>query len=361
LDGRAIGAGATGQNGGFLPVCTTESYQETIDRHGPAMARTLQELTERNYEVVRGLILNEEIECDFREPGHLRLALHPAEVAAFSRSKTLLEADGFSWGTMLERAELEAEVRTALGDRIVAGARVRGGLLHSMKLLIGLAAAAQRRGARCRLAQVLSLRSAGSGPVVVTASGVISAGSVLVATNALLDELVPRLKRVVTPVRGQVLVTEPLPSFFRSGMSAALTPTEEYWQQTPSGEIVLGGCRAVRQNGDREVRSTEPTADVQSALDTVLPTLFPALQGVHIAGRWAGTMGFTRDHAPVVDRVLDLPRSWFAGGYSGHGMAFSGVIGALLRDAIAHDHTSPQLRSLGCGRPTLNAAGFPPV
>lgn len=65
-------------------------------------------------------------------------------------------------------------------------------------------------------------------------------------------------------------------------MSVDMTGTEEYWQQTPDGTIVLGGGRAAAHNKDIGVRISQPTEEVQGVLEGVFPRLFPELSGLKV-------------------------------------------------------------------------------
>jgi len=88
---------------------------------------------------------------------------------------------------------------------------------------------------------------------------------------------------------------------------------------------VLGGCRDV---GGEDEWTTEavPSETVQRGLDRLLAS------GLGIAApvthRWAGIVGYTANHLPVVRQVeSDL---YVAGGYSGTG----NVVGALAAKGL---------------------------
>jgi glycine/D-amino acid oxidase-like deaminating enzyme len=184
-------------------------------------------------------------------------------------------------------------------------------------------------------ARVLSVEPCGEGARVHTERGSIDAGALIVAANAWTQQLAPAMQGFITPVRGQVISYEPIAPVFAPGMGADVTPTGEYWQQTPDGEIVIGGCRAARAGGEVNVVDDAVTDDVQGAIERVLPALFPALAGrLRVARRWSGPMAFTPDGLPVLDAVPGLARAWFAGGFCGHGMPFGMVFGQRMADAV---------------------------
>ena len=353
VERSAISWGATGRNGGFVRAGTAAGYSEAINQLGRAAARDLWRLTEDGQALVAQIVAEEEIDCDYRTPGTLSLALNDAALAEMERDLAVMGEDGFA-GTLLDRQGVQALINTPLGPEIVGGRFFAdGSLLHSGRYLAGLAAAARRRGARLCRAGVTALVPEAAGTRLETTAGPIRARRVVVAVNAWSDELVPTLAGRVVPVRGQILAYEPLPPVFTAGVGAAVSPTGEYWQQTPDGAIIIGGCRAAAPNGDVGVREMTPTSDVIDAIVGVLPRLFPELHGLRVARRWAGLMAFTADYLPVVDAAPGLPGVWVTGGYCGHGMPYGPRVGQLLAEAAMTGATPPPLAPLRLDRPTL--------
>jgi glycine/D-amino acid oxidase-like deaminating enzyme len=342
LEQESVGAGASGRNGGFLPVGTAEDYDRTVDRLGRAGARALLSLTLENRRLASELIEEESIACDLRPAGHLHLALDGEEHVAHRRLSQLLSEDGTPVDH-LDRREIGRLVHTELGPRIAGGLWFRDiGLVHSGKLLAGLAAAAARRGATLVRAHVTKVEPRDGQSVLQTDRGTIGAGRVVVATNAWLEDLVPDLNGLVRPVRGQALAFAPVRRLFDTGMTALVTATEEYWQQTIDGSIILGGCRAVRGDRDEGILSTTTTVDVQSALEGVLPILFPGIGPLRVTHRWAGPMAFTPDRLPILAR-LPAEAGWAAGGFSGHGMSLTMTLGRRLAALVAGRPADSQL------------------
>jgi len=342
LEREGIGAGATGRNGGFLPVGTAEDYDASVARLGRERARALLSLTLENRRLADELFGVEEIDCDLRPCGHLHLALDDHEQQVNRRLAALLTEDGCRTD-YLDRAGAQAMVATRFGPSITGGLYFRDiGLLHSGKLVRGLAAAAVRRGARLTRAAVQEIDGRRGGTCLVTERGTVDGGAVAIAVNAWTGSLLPALRPMITPVRGQVLATAPIKPVFRTGMTALTTATEEYWQQAPDGSIILGGCRAIRPDRDERVLDVTPTEDVQSALERVLPGLFPEIGPLRVTHRWAGTMAFTRDRLPI---AAPLPGSngWSVGGFSGNGMSLGLIFGRILADALLGRPADPRL------------------
>ncbi len=298
--------GATGRNGGFVRAGSAISYPDAIDQFGQETARAIMTLTSESKALTRQVVEEEGIRCDYREPGSLQLALSKQHVEAFQREVALLQADGFL-AQFLNREQTQALIKTPLAAEILGGRFLPDqGLVHSARLVQGLVGAALRSGARAYQAEVRELTQEGNGVIVHTTRGKISAGSVVVAINAWTGQLLPSLSDFILPEREQMLAYASLPPVFSTSISAHIE-AGEYWQQTPDGTILIGGCNTVAPRGDLGVWETQPTMVVQEAIEQILPRLFPSLAPLQVVQRWAGTLGCTTDMQPIVDWVPGLP------------------------------------------------------
>ncbi len=353
IERTAISWGATGRNGGFVRAGTAGGYADTVARIGPEAARVVWELSAAGQALIAQIIEEEGIDCDYRTPGTLSLALTDESLAEMRQSLERMQIVGLP-GALLDRRGVQELIATPLGPEITGGLFFAdGGLLHSARYLAGIARAAEQHGARLCLAAVEGLTPTDGGTIVRTSGGSVHAGRVIVAVNAWTDELISALAGRIVPVRGQILAYEPLPPVFTTGVGASVTPTGEYWQQTLDGSIVIGGCRADAPLGDVGVRESVPTPDVIASIERVLPRLFPQLAGLRVARSWAGLMAFTADYLPVADAAPSLPGVWVTGGFCGHGMPYGPRLGQLLAEAALTGTTPAALAPLRIDRPTL--------
>lgn len=353
IDRVSVAHGASGRNGGFVVAGMHEDYPAAVKRLGQRVAQTVLAISYDNQAVLRQVLEEEHIDCHYREPGSLGLALGDEQGQEVRRSIEMLRADGFpvEW---LERAEVQKLIDTPLSAEIVGAKFLPGqALVHSARLIQGLAQAAQRHGAQLYQAQALGLARDGESTRVETTSGTISADSVVLAVNAWTSELIPEMRELIVPVRGQILACAPLAPIFKTAVFASLTETEEYWQQTLDGSIVLGGCRALAPGKDVGIWETSTTAEVQEAIEHILPRLFPQLAGLQVTQRWAGLMDFSPDRIPIVDRVPGLDKAWFVGGLSGHGMPFGMLFGRYLTQAVESNRAPEELWPFTLKRATL--------
>lgn len=344
---------ATGRNGGFVSIGPAKSYPAAIRRSGHETAHAILNLTRENQALVHRILEEEDIACEYHEPGSLSLAFDATHLTELAEEAMALQADGVA-AALLDRAQVQELIQTPLGLDIVGGKFMpEEGLVHPIRFVQGLVQAAQRSGARTCATMVLQLAQHRGRVAVHTMHGPLQAETVIVAVNAWTGELLPQLAHLITPVRGQALSYAPTVPVFTTGMSAPITPTGEYWQQCSDGTIVLGGCRAVAPGGDIGIRLNQPTTEVQVALEQVFPRLFPALSGLQVAHRWAGMMAFTRDYLPIVDRVTDMPGVLVVGGFCGHGMPFALRLGQLMAEALNGRAWPPELLPFRLRRESL--------
>ena len=157
----------------------------------------------------------------------------------------------------------------------------------------------------------------------------IEASQVLLATNAFAQELLPEL--AVTPGRGQVLVTEPLPNISLPG-TFHYDHGYAYFRQLPDHRILLGGGR----NLDFAVEETTApglTPTVQRYLENLLHEVIVPGRQPRIDYRWSGVMGFGPALAPIVDWAR--PGVLAAVRCNGMGVALGAGIGWQAAELLA--------------------------
>ena len=306
-EARAIAAGASGRNGGFALRGTALSYAEARDRLGAEPAAAVWRMTEAFLDRMAELAGDA-----LRRTGSLKLAAGEGELDELQADYDALRTDGFDVGWV---DNLEPALARLYGAAI---RHPTDGALQPARWVRRLAAAAAEAGAEL---------SEGDRVEVLDE---LDADQVVVATDGYTNGLVRELDQSIEPVRGQVVVTEPLPErrfdcphYARQGF--------DYWQQTPDRRLVLGGRRDVRL-ADEFTADEALTEPVQQALEEFAVELLGAPP--RITHRWSGIFGQTEDGLPLVGRVPGRDDTWVAAGYSGHGNVLGFASGVLLAQAI---------------------------
>jgi gamma-glutamylputrescine oxidase len=353
LERSALAAGATGRNGGFVVARPAGPYSEAITHLGHETARAIMDVTLESRALLRQALQEEAIACDYREPGTIRLALSEAQVEQHMREVGALCTEGFP-AQWLDRKDIQPLIHTPMAPDILGGRFLpEQGLVHPARLVQGLMRrAALHRGVRAYQAEVQAIVPTGNAVRLQTSRGTLLAGTVVVAANIWASKLLPVLADMIVPMREQMLSYAPIAPVFTTGISAAVT-VDEYWQQTPEGTILIGGCGSVAPDEDVGIWETSPTKVVQDAIEQVLHRLFPALAPLQVAQRWAGLLDYTTDNHPIVDRVPDMPNVFFACGFSGHGMPYGMRFGQLLAATVQKGELPSALRPFRLNRPTL--------
>lgn len=145
-------------------------------------------------------------------------------------------------------------------------------------------------------------------------------GQVVVCTNAFAPQVLPGLK--VTPGRGQVFITGPIPSIRFYGN---LHMDEGFYYLRNVGErLLFGGGRNLDFEGE-ETTEMALSEILQRHLEKTLDDLFRPAVDFTIDQRWSGIMAFGNDKQPVVKEVS--PGVFCAVKMSGMGVALSAEIG----------------------------------
>jgi gamma-glutamylputrescine oxidase len=321
-EARQIASGASGRNGGFALRGTALSYVAAREQLGSVEAAAIWRLTERYLDRMAELAGDA-----LRRSGSLKLAADEAELAELTADYEALREDGF-----------EVEWLDDLGSGLAR--------LYSAAIRHPTDGALQP----ARWVRRLAKRAAGAGAALVERRRVesldeLEAEQVVIATDGYTHGLLPAVDGAVQPVRGQVIVTEPLserlfdcPHYARYGF--------DYWQQTEDGRLVLGGRRDVRLE-DEYTADEELTEPIQRALEEFAAELLGFAP--NITHRWSGIFGETADRLPLAGPVPGRDGVWVAAGYSGHGNVLGLTCGELVAQAILGS-PAPELELFEPGR-----------
>ena len=148
----------------------------------------------------------------------------------------------------------------------------------------------------------------------------LSAGQVLVCTNAFAKTLLPSLD--IIPARGQILLTEPIEGLKLKG--SFHFDEGFYYFRNVGDRVLLGGARN-KFLTEEETFSTDVSLPLQNELERFLKEIILPGYSYKIASRWSGTMGMGKEKKPIVQKVSD--RIFCAVRMSGMGVALAPQIG----------------------------------
>ncbi|HEX5828576.1 MAG TPA: FAD-dependent oxidoreductase, partial [Candidatus Limnocylindrales bacterium] len=339
LEAEVVGWGASGRNGGFCASSLTHGMHNA-ELHFPDEADVLDEEGLRNLRELVAFVRAEGIDAELEETGTLDVAAEPWQVDGLREYAELGARHGASY-TFLERDEIQALVHSPRFAAAVRGGADRCVRLNPAKLAWGLAAAAERRGARvAEGTRVRRLeRRAGRVDVHTEGGGIVEADQVLVGTSAY-SMWLRRLETSFVPVYDYVLMTEPLTEAQRAsigwagreGMSDAGNQFH-YFRQSADGRILWGGYDAIYHPGNRVTPAHDRRPATWEALARQFGETFPQLDGIRFTHRWGGAIDTSTRFTVTFGDTLG-GRVHYALGYTGLGVGSTRWAAGILRDKV---------------------------
>jgi gamma-glutamylputrescine oxidase len=339
LEAGRLASEASGRNAGFLLAIPAEPYAERIAIWGREGARAYLQLGRRTHERIARLAQTLRLECDHRITGSVRLTRSEEETEDLRGSLPELRHDGFP---MREVALADVLPAHAVPRFHGAFETPEDGVVHPVRFIHGLAAECAKRGVRVHERSRVTGARWQDGSWEALANGHrVRARTLVLTTNAYAPALVPALKALIVPRRGQMLSTAPIeakldvrPAYCNYGY--------QYWRQMPDGRLLIGGWRNTAFDVETGY-DTQPTHPIQHAIEQGLADLVPG--GVTIEQRWAGTMGFARDGRPLVGWLDAAHHLAICAGFTGHGMGMATACTEDLAEILAFKR-APAIASL---------------
>lgn len=322
LEADDFGSGASGRSGGQVITGLSAGVDQVEKTLGPEDARQVWEMTRDAVALTEQLIHRHGIECDFRK-GYLHAANKPRHI---HEQQALIEhmAEQYDYHALrwMPRDEMLHQVVT---DRYLGGTWDEdSGHLHPLNYTLGLAAAAQRAGARMHAhSRVIRCQKNDKQGIsrVHTAEGSVTASFFIYAADAYDTNLIPALSSRMVRVTSHIVSTAQL----TSAQLAQSVPDRiavcdamymlDYYRISQDNRLLLGGRQSI---GGARQRIND---------------LFPALAEVPLEYYWTGLVGVTADQTPHFG--WQGANMLFAQGYSGHGMALAGLAGQLLAETVS--------------------------
>lgn len=330
LESERVGWGASGRNGGQLGSGQRKCQDELENMLGVEQARLLWALAEESKTTAKALIEKHGIQCDLK-PG----ILHPTHKAS-------LVDDAHRYAEKL-RKEYDyrevvdvstAEMRDMLGTDVYYGGYLDTGAahLHPLNYVLGLARAASSLGVRIyEGSRVTGYREAGK-VTVSTDSGSVTSDLLVIGCNGYLEGLEPRIDSRIMPINNFILATEPLDEtrarrLIRDDVAVADSKfVINYYRLSADKRLLFGG-------GENYTRSFP--SDLSTFVRKYMLRIYPDMRDARIDYAWGGTLAVTLNRMPHFGRIGSA--TYYAQGYSGHGVAIATLAGKVIAEAIAGD------------------------
>lgn len=334
LEARRLGWGASGRNGGQLIRGLGHELERFHPQLGEAGIHELKRMGLEAVQIVRRRIEQHAIDCDLTW-GYCDLANRPRDLERFREEQAELESLGYPHALRLLEA---GEMHEVIGSERYCGGLVDmgSGHLHPLNLLLGEATAAQALGVRLHEHSAVTRIEHGPEIRLYTPRGRVRVTTLVLACNAYLDRLEPRLAGKVLPAGSYILATEPLPP----PLAAELLPRNmavcdqrialDYFRLSADRRLLFGGACHYSGHDPR---------DIAAYMRPKMLNVFPQLSGMKIDYQWGGMIGIGANRLPQIGRLEKRPNVYYAQAYAGHGLNTSHLAGRLLAEAIASRHS----------------------
>jgi gamma-glutamylputrescine oxidase len=325
LEAEHIGWGASGRNGGqALPgFGASETTMKALV--GAQRAKKLWDMSMEAVDLLHGQIQRFGIPCD-PVIGYLHAAVKPRQVRELHESQEELASLGAPVGRLLQGEELQARLASprylaALEDSVA-------GHIHPLNYTLGLAKAALAAGAKLFSKTRVTRVEPGKVVTVHTMRGKISAAFLLLSGGAYLGELMKPIAGYIMPVGTYIIATEPRADVKdlipRNEAVADLNFVLDYFRRSADDRMLFGG---------RVSYSTLPPPSLAASMLKRAQKVFPQLRDARVEYCWGGNVDISRNRAPHFGRLAE--NILFLQGFSGHGVALTGLAGKVAAEAIA--------------------------
>lgn len=325
LEAEEIGWGASGRNGGQALPGFGAGQRVIKSLVGAPAAKRLWDMSMEAVDLLHGQIQRFGIPCD-PVVGYLHAAVKPRQVRELHEMQSEMMALGAPVGRVLEGAALRAKLASprylaALEDPVA-------GHIHPLNYTLGLARAAQAAGAGLYTQTRVTKVVPGKIVQVHTARGVVRAGFLLTAGGAYLGDLFKQISGYIMPVGTYIMATAPRADVREmipgNEAVADLNFVLDYFRRSADDRMLFGG---------RVSYSTLPPPSLRHSMLARAVRVFPQLAGAEIEYLWGGNVDISRNRAPHFGRLTQ--NILFAQGFSGHGVALTGLAGKLAAEVIA--------------------------
>jgi gamma-glutamylputrescine oxidase len=330
LEADRVCSGASGRNGGQA-IAGYSSGQEPFERQlGIAGARVAWDMTLEALDLIDERIANFQIDCD-QVKGYLYVADSAKKARALEAD---MQAMAQNYGFMTEFArgvDVQMYIQSPLYH--AAAFEKKSGHLHPLKFGLGLARAARELGVQIfEHSPVVDLRR-GKRLTARTAQGAVAAQYGVLAGNCTLGEygplvapdIAPRIMPVGTYIIGTAQLDPDLCQRLIPSNAAACDNNFilDYFRFSADHRMLFGG---------RVSYSTRTPANLQGAMARRMAQVFPVLRDVPIDFVWGGFVDISMNRAPDFGRLGD--NLYYLQGFSGHGVALTGLAGRLVAHAV---------------------------
>jgi len=331
LEADRVCSGASGRNGGQAIVGFASGQQPFEQQLGASVARQAWDMSLEAIALIDERIAQFDIDCD-RVNGYLYVADSARKARALEEDMREMEqrygmATDFATGSDVQR-HIQSPLYCA------SAYETKSGHLHPLKFGLGLARAARSLGVQIyEKSPVVSLQR-GAKLRAGTPRGSVTASFGVLAGNCTLGEygpqVAPDIAPRIMPVGTYIIGTAPLDAHACETLiprNAAVCDNNfvlDYFRFSADHRLLFGG---------RVSYSARTPSNLQQLMSKRMGKVFPSLASSPVEFVWGGFVDISMNRAPDFGRLGD--NLYYLQGFSGHGVALTGLAGRLVAQAVA--------------------------
>ena len=331
LEARQVGFGASGRNGGQAIHGLACDIGEIESQLGAEEARRVFGMSVEALDLIRARCRQFAIDADWQD-GFLGVAVNERKARELLAGAEHL-ANRYAYPMTVATGP---QVRQWIDSpRCVAAVHdAKSGHLHPLKYTLGLARAAAQLGVHIHEDTTVSALQPGQRSTLLTPKGRVNARQVLLAGNVYLQGIAPQLESRIMPVGTYIVASEPV----GEAMAKQLIPSRsavcdnnfvlDYFRFAADTSLLYGG---------RVSYSTATPMNLAESMRRRMVQTFPQLADTKITHAWGGFVDISMNRAPDFGRLAHAPNVYYLQGFSGHGLALTGLAGRLVAEAISGD------------------------
>lgn len=330
LERGFLPSGASTKNAGFACFGTVSEQLEALKHSSEEEVARLANYKWRGLQRLRQNLGDANI--DYYQHGGYELFMKGEEAGAEEAINSIERLN------KLLKPAIDGHDIYAVADAKIAGFGFSGisrmiynpfeGQIHTGKMMLTLLNKVYQKGVLVlNGCEINSINNEGDHICLTSPQGNFKAGKVIMATNAFAKQLYPGLQ--VTPGRGQVLVTKPVPGLKLKGTYHF--NEGYYYFRNIDGRVLFGGGRNLDFSAE-ETPEFGHTDLVKQKLTNYLHNIILPGQDAEIDYWWSGIMGFGEEISPIVKQVE--PNIFCAVRCNGMGVAMGSLVGEEVAELV---------------------------
>ena len=328
LEQNKVAWGASGRNGGQIGIDISNGVQNLESKYGFETVKSLWNVSLDAVKLIDQRIDEFKIQCD-KKIGNLSVATNHSTVKDFESEIDYYQKKLDYHSTKILTRD---EVSEAVGSNRYFGGhlQVEGGHLHPLKYALGLADAALSLNVDIyEDSKVIKINEEKNYVEVLTLNGSVKAKNIALCCNAYLEEIDAGIKSKIMPIINYMIATQPI----SDDLQKTILPSDycvcdtnfdlNYYRLSSDKRMIFGGGVSYSlKHSEKLAKRTEQR----------MRRVFPALSSEKAEYIWGGYVGITVNRTPDIGQTS--PRIFYAHGFSGHGVALTGIAGKIIANSI---------------------------